>query len=100
MKWILQALILTCLIGCAAPPVAIETSNVGVSGAVLAVALAMTPLQKNRNHLIDKNQRQKCEKARLELAVATENKKEELISQYQRDVEILCVIKEINNENN
>ena len=49
MKWILQALILTYLTGCSSPD-GIETTNVGASGAALAVALAMTPLQKNNNH--------------------------------------------------
>jgi len=93
MKWILPALILTCLIGCAAPPVAFETNDVAVSGTALALAIAMTPLQRNNNHSVDDYQRRKCEKAKLELAIAIEKKEEILISQYNRAVGVLCVVK-------
>ncbi|KGJ98351.1 hypothetical protein [Thalassotalea sp. ND16A] len=91
MKWNLFIISSLFITGCAAPPDGIETSNVEASGAATIIALAMTPHQKNRNHIADKKQRDKCANARLELAVATEIKEEKLITQYQRDIERLCI---------
>ncbi|KGJ99171.1 hypothetical protein [Thalassotalea sp. ND16A] len=91
MKWIFLFILMVNLSGCMASPDGIETSNVEASSAAAIVALAMTPHQKNRNHIADKKQRQKCEAAKLELAVAKEHQQKKLISQYQDDVARLCL---------